>query len=326
MIVVLNTRPDDSRLPILGTEGLSDALLNRNNRAAVQHGANSLDILLHLFLLDLLICLSSHWIDYFSQARRRLFYENEDKDGILCAITLQLDKGVHSLAEKARVLLESLELPLGLHYHRNRSDPLDTAAEELMLLVRGMKDAAWQFQELRKAEREDRIQAQSKSESQAVKRLTILAAIFLPLSLTTGVLSMQSRLRDIHLILWDFVCICLDLGIIVFATFWISKPSRLPKALREIRSIYALTVSFAARGPRTEAHENQKWDTIWSVLSWPIVIIVAVALNFGMFGQAHIAWKILGYGVAASAGALVILGPLYVVLNALLSNPLAKEP
>ena len=42
-------------------------------------------------------------------------------------------------------------------------------------------------------------------ESESVKRLTILAAFFLPLSLSSSILSMSKRLVDLHLLLYDFV-------------------------------------------------------------------------------------------------------------------------
>lgn len=43
------------------------------------------------------------------------------------------------------------------------------------------------------------------SEAHSTRRLAVLATIFLPMSLATGVLSMQNRLRDTHLVLWDFL-------------------------------------------------------------------------------------------------------------------------
>lgn len=42
-------------------------------------------------------------------------------------------------------------------------------------------------------------------DSVSIKRLTVLAAFFLPLSLATSLLSMSTRFKDLHLLLYDFV-------------------------------------------------------------------------------------------------------------------------
>lgn len=49
-------------------------------------------------------------------------------------------------------------------------------------------------------------------ESQGVKRLTLLATIFLPLSLSASILAMNARFRDLHLLLFDFVGVFFVLG------------------------------------------------------------------------------------------------------------------
>lgn len=49
-------------------------------------------------------------------------------------------------------------------------------------------------------------------ESRGVKRLTLLATIFLPLSLSASILAMNTRFRDLHLLLFDFVGVFFVLG------------------------------------------------------------------------------------------------------------------
>jgi hypothetical protein len=53
-------------------------------------------------------------------------------------------------------------------------------------------------------------------EAESVKRLTILATVFLPLSLGTGLLSMQSRISNVHLVLYDYVGLILNMALLIF--------------------------------------------------------------------------------------------------------------
>jgi Mg2+ and Co2+ transporter CorA len=56
--------------------------------------------------------------------------------------------------------------------------------------------------------------ARSMSQKRNVQFLTILATIFLPLSLAAGVLSMQSRFTDLGVLLYDFVGVVVLLVVI----------------------------------------------------------------------------------------------------------------
>src|SRR5207248_2743778 len=60
-------------------------------------------------------------------------------------------------------------------------------------------------------------------ESEIVKRLTILAAVFLPLSLATGVLSMQTRFAHLGYLLYDLIGVFLLVGFIAILVFCILK-------------------------------------------------------------------------------------------------------
>jgi hypothetical protein len=61
---------------------------------------------------------------------------------------------------------------------------------------------------------------QSIHESEGVKRLTILAAIFLPLSLSSSMLAMSTRFVDLHLLLFDFLGVFVLLGSIAICLYF----------------------------------------------------------------------------------------------------------
>ena len=57
-------------------------------------------------------------------------------------------------------------------------------------------------------------------ESYSVKRLIIVASIFLPLSLASSVLSMQTRFVDLHLLLYDILgvfCLISSFTLVVYS-------------------------------------------------------------------------------------------------------------
>jgi hypothetical protein len=55
----------------------------------------------------------------------------------------------------------------------------------------------------------------------SVQRLTVLATIFLPMSLAAGVLSMQSRFKDLGVLLYDFVGVVVLLGAFAVLLFFV---------------------------------------------------------------------------------------------------------
>lgn len=56
-------------------------------------------------------------------------------------------------------------------------------------------------------------------EAQNVRLLSILASIFLPVSLACGLLSMQTRFADLHVLVYDFFGVLALLGILVGVIF-----------------------------------------------------------------------------------------------------------
>ncbi|KAJ4326730.1 hypothetical protein N0V84_002848 [Fusarium piperis] len=61
--------------------------------------------------------------------------------------------------------------------------------------------------------------ARDANQTRSVQRLTLLATIFLPLSLAAGVLSMQTRFVDLGFLLYDFFGVAVLLGAIVVIIF-----------------------------------------------------------------------------------------------------------
>ncbi len=292
-------------------EDCTQWMFNRSRASAVHYGADTLQTLGRLFLVDFMVFLTSKWIKGLSQLIEDVEKSKIpiDEDGIPTMKDYILP--TVSLAEKATLLLESLNLSSNTHFNRDNSNSLDAIAEDLAIRSNHIKQRAIQLQALYSAKLNEHFGRSSIRESHAVKRLAILASIFLPLSLSSGILSMQSRLTDIHLVLWDFIAVCIDLALVVLVFFWVTESSRLPLLTKSLKRmcIFPYDMDVTERKKRLK---ERIWKIVWWTLSLPSLVIVALALNVGMFGQVQTGWKILGYGIAAGAGFLIIIGLLYV--------------
>ncbi|CAM1505074.1 Fc.00g107110.m01.CDS01 [Cosmosporella sp. VM-42] len=129
-------------------------------------------------------------------------------------------------------------------------------------------------------------------QTNSVNRLTLLATIFLPLSLSAGVLSMQSRFRDLGSLLYDFIgttvilvaIVVLLLGFLSLLAFFKDGESKLNRAIafyrKNLHSVFVWigTISLALLGA-----------------------LVLCSFLVGMFKDVGLGLKILGYGFAAVA-------------------------
>lgn len=144
-------------------------------------------------------------------------------------------------------------------------------------------------------------------QTNSVQRLTILATIFLTLSLSAGVLSMQTRFKDLGPLLYDFFGVVVLLGALVFPllmflSFLKIYTDRLLVDL-ELRSGSIASLWKIVR-------------RIWFTLVWIGIAILAtialVSFSLGMFRDMFLGAKILGYGIAVfSFPMLSVLVPLW---------------
>ncbi|KAK3311555.1 uncharacterized protein B0T15DRAFT_549165 [Chaetomium strumarium] len=130
------------------------------------------------------------------------------------------------------------------------------------------------------------------SQSKNVQILTLLATIFLPLSLSAGILSMQARFKDLGQLLYDFfgvvVLLAAAVALLVFAMLVFSL-------LNEVES--------------TLHHKVLYVRLVRPLL---LVTLVSVGLDFGalvlssfvvgMFKDVRLGASILGYGTAVAVG------------------------
>jgi len=115
-------------------------------------------------------------------------------------------------------------------------------------------------------------------ESSSLWLLSLLAGIFLPLSLASSLLSMQSRLADLHYMLYDFCGVIVLLGTLTVITVQIIR--RFAKWTGNIHDVFRVT----------------DWVHWWFIIpEWTLVLS---SFLVGMIKDVVLGLKILGYGTA----------------------------
>ena len=135
-------------------------------------------------------------------------------------------------------------------------------------------------------------------ESTSVKRLTILATIFLPLSLSTSILSMQSRFVDLKLKLYDFIVIVGTVAVLILLIVS-AIPSIRSSRFARIFSPFRMWTTMSDSEPSLVSSRSPRLQTL--VFWWyftNIWSIVLVSFIVGMVRDVILGLKILGYGFA----------------------------
>ncbi|KAL6886074.1 hypothetical protein GGI43DRAFT_277062 [Trichoderma evansii] len=135
------------------------------------------------------------------------------------------------------------------------------------------------------------------NQSGNVQMLTLLATIFLPLSLSAGVLSMQSRFKDLGDLLYDFfgvvVLLAAVVALLIVAMILFSSVKELESRLFKYnwyKGILHPILVFTISG-----------------ITLTLGALVLTSFVVGMFKDVVLGAKILGYGFAAAIGALVVI-------------------
>lgn len=127
-------------------------------------------------------------------------------------------------------------------------------------------------------------------ESNNLWMLSVLASIFLPLSLASGILSMQTRLKDLHYLLYDF------LGVVVLLLTLVGLVLLLVKA-----SMMA-SERVATRGSRWSLFGKRAAKLGFTMAILSVWTVVLASFVVGMAENVRLGGFILGYGIAGLVG------------------------
>ena len=151
---------------------------------------------------------------------------------------------------------------------------------------------------------------------------------------------MQSRLREVHLVLWDFLAIAFDLGLLVYASFWLSNVpwrkfpdwvSDLEDEHRDARNsrrkvrgstLHKLSVKLFGRNPIWIIVSRLGLYLSKAVLAWLAVPLLAAALctfNIGLFSDEVTGWRAAKFGLSIGGG-IFAFGAFIHVIYAVVRN------
>ena len=140
--------------------------------------------------------------------------------------------------------------------------------------------------------------------------LTLLVCIFLPMSLASGALSMQTRFASLHFLLYDFCGVITIIGSLVVTVFL---------ALKLMTIIADLITKARARFGRLKFPRALLWP-VAVVFSSAVLLFWALIFTpfmVGMIKDIGLGLRILGYGCAASLGLILVAGLAAIFINCL---------
>lgn len=134
-------------------------------------------------------------------------------------------------------------------------------------------------------------------ESISVKRLSILATIFLPLSLSTSILSMNNRFKELNLILYDFLGVFTVVSSIAILILLLVSGFMKTNPLKFIfRKDVDPVEGYQVVLPWRISFLRIAMIYIWLPALWAVVLVSFIV---GMVKNVILGLKILGFGSAA---------------------------
>ena len=138
--------------------------------------------------------------------------------------------------------------------------------------------------------------------------LTLLASIFIPMSLATGILSMQIRFADLHFLLYDFVGVVTIIGTIAILIFTVLKATvwgadQIAKTRTRSETLHRL---FRGAQPIFITGVSLVLLFLWALMFFPLMV--------GMISDVNLSLRILGFGSAAYFGIAVVCSGLTILL------------
>jgi hypothetical protein len=133
-------------------------------------------------------------------------------------------------------------------------------------------------------------------ESLRVWMLSALASVFLPLSIATGLLSMQSRFIDLHVLLYDFCGVVVLVATVLFVSFHL------------LRTYVLLKEKFETWTPSSVFLKEMKplWRGSAVVVVLSVWLLILASFLVGMIKDTRLGAEILGFGLATVLGILIL--------------------
>ena len=143
--------------------------------------------------------------------------------------------------------------------------------------------------------------ATSNEQAQSAGRLTVVASIFLPLTLAASLLAMNVPAASIGRLWYDFAGLVICIALICFASY-----KAYGKVQAHAQSDSSMLGASHSLGSKITTKSDRLSDIIWVVLLWGFPAVVAASFLGGMFNSFDVARDAVIYGLPIMAGLIVV--------------------
>ena len=225
----------------------------RSSRCAMKLFDGDVSLGARLLTLDIFSTMAECWTEFLEKIRTRggpstSRHFNTDKISPSSADrehVTDFSRAVRDLLEAIRITIEAIQLSSDYDPKKQRAfDGILIKARASDRAIRSIVEDIETNIEQRMARAERHI---NESQATSVKRLSIIAAIFLPLPMASSLLSMNARVRNLGPLWWDYI------GIVVLVAFLVLSGYRLSTMWYKVWNNPALT--FGLRYARMEYYK-----------------------------------------------------------------------
>jgi hypothetical protein len=216
-----------------------------------------------------------------------------------------------SLSESADILKDAIDYVIGsLDKESRESD--DQPSAELGAVLSDLQLASTRLkkQSVTNLARHQRnwdiyLNTLNVHESEGVKRLTLLAAVFLPLSLSASILAMNTRFVNLRLLLFDFLGVFVLLGSITILFYIVIVTAIKIARWVNLNLFTGVRSKYKLRGVKIFTYSI-------FIIPWALA---ATAFTVGMVKNVTLGLKILGYSFAGLLGLALLWFPATVTVG-----------
>ena len=190
-------------------------------------------------------------------------------------------------------LIASIEANLPVRNEDARAAKWKLLVTEIEYLSQAVQDMAQDLADASDRRLASFVAQFGQDQANSTKRLTIVASIFLPLTLSASLMTMTTRVRAIRDLWYDWAGLCFVTGTIVFVVY----------------SNWKILQRFLSKQPKS----SQWWTAldffpVFPLTWWASAFLAIITSSFvaGMFYTKGTAVEILEYGIPAFAGVAIL--------------------
>lgn len=285
----------------LALERLSPAQRNfeailLSTHSALRFSTGDPKLTCQLILLDLMRSTFSGWWAFFQKLSLSLEVELKlvESVGLLqefendVATSSAISTTIRDLVACLSFLIESIQTELEAGSTKNekhQSISWKSLAAEVKYLAQELLDMAKDLEDRSNRGLSSFVANLNQKQANSAKRLTIVASVFLPLTLSASLMAMTTHVNAIGDLWYDWIGLCLVTGTFVLVVYSIWKSVEKATSKRPLRSV-RLFINSTIKG-------------IFRPWGYMLLAVITASFLTGMFYAKRTALDVLKYGVVA---------------------------